>query len=72
VRFLGDQVNDTLDLALLRGLMLDLQRLLAEQRLLVLNDEEGAAAFRDLLSAFAAAGNEAALTLAYTFGDVFR
>lgn len=49
-----------------------LERLLAEQRPLVLFDEDGVAAFRHLLAAFAAAGNEAALALAYTFADVFR
>jgi hypothetical protein len=49
-----------------------LERLLAEQRQLVLVEEPGVAAFRHLLAAFAGAGNEAALALAYTFGDVFR
>lgn len=49
-----------------------LTRLLAEQRDLVLFDVEGVTAFRTLLSAFAAAGNEDALVLAFTFADVFR
>ncbi len=49
-----------------------LERLLAEQRSLVLVDEDGLAAFGQLLTTFAAAGNEAALVLAYTFADVFR
>lgn len=49
-----------------------LQRLLAEQRPLVLFDAEGADAFRRLLATFAAAGNQGALALAYTFADVFR
>jgi hypothetical protein len=49
-----------------------LTRLLAEQRDLVLFDEEGVSAFRKLLSAFAGAGNEEALVLAFTFSDVFR
>lgn len=49
-----------------------LVRLLAEQRHLVLFDDDGVVAFRHLLAAFAAAGNEAALGLAYTFADIFR
>jgi hypothetical protein len=49
-----------------------LKRLLAEHRQLVLFDDEGVAAFRKLLSAFASAGNESALELAFTFSDVFR
>lgn len=49
-----------------------LERLLTEQRHLVLFDEDGVAAFRHLLATFAAAGNQAALALAYTFADVFR
>lgn len=49
-----------------------LTRLLAEQRDLVLYDDEGVTAFRTLLSAFAGAGNEDALVLAFTFADVFR
>jgi len=49
-----------------------LARLLAEQRQLVLFDDEGVAAFRHLLAAFASVGNEAALELAFTFADVFR
>ncbi|MFI5623966.1 hypothetical protein ACIA03_10900 [Nocardioides sp. NPDC051685] len=49
-----------------------LKRLLAEHRQLVLFDDEGVAAFRALLSAFASAGNESALELAFTFSDVFR
>jgi hypothetical protein len=49
-----------------------LKRLLAEHRHLVLFDGEGVAAFRKLLSAFASAGNESALELAFTFSDVFR
>lgn len=49
-----------------------LTRLLAEQRDLVLFDEEGVRAFTTLLAAFAGAGNEDALVLAFTFADVFR
>lgn len=49
-----------------------LRRLLAEQRDLVLFDEEGIGALRHLLQAFAGAGNPDALELAYTFADVFR
>jgi hypothetical protein len=49
-----------------------LKRLLAEHRHLVLFDDAGVAAFRKLLSAFASAGNESALELAFTFSDVFR
>lgn len=49
-----------------------LKRLLVDERTLVLFDPDGVAAFRHLLATFAAAGNEDALTLAYTFGDVFR
>lgn len=49
-----------------------LTRLLAEQRDLVLFDAEGVGAFKTLLAAFAGAGNEDALVLAYTFADVFR
>ncbi len=49
-----------------------LERLLAEQRPLVLFDVQGVAAFRHLLATFAAAGNQAALALAYTFAEVFR
>jgi hypothetical protein len=49
-----------------------LQRLLTEQRPLVLFDAEGSEAFRRLLATFAAAGNQGALALAYTFADVFR
>jgi hypothetical protein len=49
-----------------------LKRLLAEHRELVLFDDEGVAAFRHLLSAFATAGNESALEMAFTFADVFR
>jgi hypothetical protein len=49
-----------------------LTRLLAEQRDLVLFDAEGVAAFKTLLAAFAGAGNEDALVLAFTFADVFR
>jgi len=49
-----------------------LQRLLAEHRELVLRDDAGVEAFRQVLAAFAGAGNEDALTLAYTFGEVFR
>ncbi|MFC7500830.1 hypothetical protein, partial [Nocardioides sp. GCM10030258] len=49
-----------------------LTRLLAEERNLVLYDEQGVTAFRKLLSAFAGAGNEKALVLAFTFSDVFR
>jgi len=49
-----------------------LTRLLAEQGDLVLFDEEGVTAFRTLLAAFAGAGNEDALVLAFTFADVFR
>jgi hypothetical protein len=49
-----------------------LERLLAQQRQLVLFDEAGVAAFRHLLAAFASAANQEALALAYTFADVFR
>src|SRR3954465_13154181 len=35
-------------------------------------NEDGLAAFRHLLATFAAAGNQAALALAYTFTNVFR
>jgi hypothetical protein len=49
-----------------------LERLLAEQRQLVLYDEHGVVAFRHLLATFAGEGNQAALALAYTFADVFR
>ncbi|RYH57179.1 MAG: hypothetical protein EON54_11965 [Alcaligenaceae bacterium] len=49
-----------------------LQRLLTEHRQLVLHDTYGTAAFRHLLATFASAGNTEALTLAYTFADVFR
>ena len=49
-----------------------LERLLAEQRQLVQVDERCVAAFRRLLTAFAEAGNAAALALAYTFSDVYR
>jgi len=49
-----------------------LRRLLAEQRDLVLFNEEGIAALRYLLEAFAGAGDPEALALAYTFADVFR
>jgi hypothetical protein len=49
-----------------------LRRSLAEQRDLVLANEEGIAALRHLLQAFAGAGNADALELAYSFADVFR
>jgi hypothetical protein len=49
-----------------------LERLLAEHRQLVLHDGSGVAAFRRLLATFASAGNTEALTLAYTFADVYR
>lgn len=49
-----------------------LTRMLAEERDLVLFDDEGVSAFRKLLSAFAGAGDEKALVLAFTFSDVFR
>jgi hypothetical protein len=49
-----------------------LERLLAGNRPLVLFDRDGAEAFRRLLATFAAAGNQEALALAYTFADVFR
>lgn len=49
-----------------------LTRLIAEQRDLVLFDAEGVDAFKTLLAAFAGAGNEDALVLAFTFADVFR
>ncbi|MFI5937858.1 hypothetical protein [Actinoplanes sp. NPDC051494] len=49
-----------------------LQRLLTEQRSLVLDDNQGVEAFRHLLQTFAAAGDQQALALAYTFADVFR
>jgi len=49
-----------------------LERLLVEHRQLVLHDAAGVAAFRRLLATFASAGNTEALTLAYTFAEVFR
>ena len=49
-----------------------LERLVAENRSLVLHDAAGVAAFRHLLATFATAGNEEALALAYGFADVFR
>jgi hypothetical protein len=49
-----------------------LHRLLTGNRSLVLYDPDGLTAFRHLLQTFAAAGNEEALTLAYSFADVFR
>lgn len=49
-----------------------LTRLLAEQRPLVLYDNDGATAFRQLLAAFAAVGNEAALEMIFTLADLFR
>jgi hypothetical protein len=49
-----------------------LHLLLAEHRDLVLGDNDGIDAFRHLLQAFAGAGDADALSLAYTFGDVFR
>jgi len=49
-----------------------LRRLVAEERALVLRDPDGLSAFRHLLQTFASAGNEEALTLAYSFADVFR
>lgn len=49
-----------------------LRRLLAERRRLVLCGDESVTAFRTLLAAFAGAGNEAALELAFTFADIFR
>ncbi|OMQ28569.1 hypothetical protein BK799_29590 [Rhodococcus sp. D-1] len=49
-----------------------LERLLAEERQLVLHDAAGVNAFRQLLATFASAGNSDALALAYTFADVFR
>ena len=49
-----------------------LQRLLTEQRQLVLYDEAGLAAFLHLLTTFAAAGDTTALAMAYDFADVFR
>lgn len=49
-----------------------LERLLATHRSLVLHDEDGVAAFRHLLATFAVAGDDRALTLAYTFSDLFR
>ncbi|WP_152191422.1 hypothetical protein [Georgenia satyanarayanai] len=49
-----------------------LKRLLAEHRHLVLFDPQGVVAFRQLLAAFAAAGSEPALELAFTFAEVFR
>lgn len=49
-----------------------LKRLLAEHRELVLFDVEGVAAFRQLLSTFATAGDQHALEMAFTFADVFR
>jgi hypothetical protein len=53
-------------------LMPYLRRVLAEQRDLVLFNDEGIAALRHLLQAFAGAGNPDGLALAYTFADVFR
>ncbi|WP_216893433.1 hypothetical protein [Nocardia alni] len=49
-----------------------LTHLLTHHRPLALHDHDGAAAFQHLLATFAAAGNEDALVLAYTFADVFR
>lgn len=49
-----------------------LQRLLAEQRPLVLVEPDGSEAFRNLLATFAAAGHQGALAMAYTFSDLFR
>jgi hypothetical protein len=49
-----------------------LERLLTEQRQLILFDDDGVAAFRHLLGVFASAGNQEALALAYKFADVFR
>ncbi|WP_214514648.1 hypothetical protein, partial [Rhodococcus sp. WY5] len=49
-----------------------MERLLAENQQLVLHDTAGVTAFRQLLTTFASAGNTKALTLAYTFADVFR
>jgi hypothetical protein len=63
--YLGDQLAGA-------EVMPYLTRLLAEQRHLVLYDDEGVTAFRTLLAGFAAAGNEAALELAFTFAEIFR
>ncbi|GAB3939237.1 hypothetical protein [Micromonospora vulcania] len=49
-----------------------LKRMLAENRRRVLVDPDGVAAFRHLLKAISAAGNQEALALAYSFADVFR
>lgn len=49
-----------------------LDRLVSENRQLILDNSNNAKAFAHLLACFAAAGNPRALTLAYTFADVFR
>ncbi len=49
-----------------------LARLIAEQRGLILDDSHGVEAFRHLLQTFAAAGDQQALAMAYTFADIFR
>lgn len=49
-----------------------LRQLASTSRPLVLDDPAGMAAFRHLLAAFAAGGNEDALELAYNFSSVFR
>ncbi|WP_431935956.1 hypothetical protein [Micromonospora sp. RP3T] len=49
-----------------------LTRLLTEQRALILEDSHGVDAFRHLLQTFAAAGDQQALAMAYTFADIFR
>ncbi len=49
-----------------------LDRLVSENRQLILDNSDNARAFAHLLACFAAAGNHRALTLAYTFAEVFR
>ncbi|MEV4130327.1 hypothetical protein [Nocardia sp. NPDC049707] len=49
-----------------------LDRLVSENRQLILDNSDNAKAFAHLLACFAAAGNSRALTLAYTFAEVFR
>jgi hypothetical protein len=65
----GSYTTDTIAAGLI---MSYLTRLLAEHRDLVLGDDDGIAAFRHLLQAFAGAGHPEALAMAYTFSDVFR
>lgn len=76
LRFIADSVSVHVEYtadALAGGTVLPyLERLVADQRALVLHDQVGVDAFRQALEAFAGAGNEAALRLAYTFSEVFR